>query len=162
MLAQDQHGISAAPLQTLVGGWSGAMVFLVSVTHQTSGRVEHLILKLDRKSKTARTDETSRHVTVQSKSPADFANEHLASLAFERESLATPVALRMLRVGERTGNMGEMMDRAATFHDEEMARWADWATRLIGPVLMLLMGVMIGGIVVLMYLPIFQLTESVR
>jgi general secretion pathway protein F len=85
-----------------------------------------------------------------------------ASLAFERESLATPVALRMLRVGERTGNMGEMMDRAATFHDEEMARWADWATRLIGPVLMLLMGVMIGGIVVLMYLPIFQLTESVR
>lgn len=84
------------------------------------------------------------------------------SLAFESEVLVTPVSLRMLRVGERAGNMGEMMERAATFHDEEMARWADWATRLIGPVLMLLMGIMIGGIVVLMYLPIFQLTESVR
>src|SRR5215813_1901139 len=51
LLAQDQHQISVAPLQTLVGGWSGAMVFLVSVTPLASQRVEHLILKLDRKSK---------------------------------------------------------------------------------------------------------------
>lgn len=92
-LAQDQHQISAAPLQTLVGGWSGAMVFLVSVTHQTSGRVEHLILKLDRKSKTAKTDETSRHNTVQSKSPADFVNEHLAALAFERVEADGAIAI---------------------------------------------------------------------
>jgi general secretion pathway protein F len=84
------------------------------------------------------------------------------SVAFDAEGLVTPVSLRMLRVGERTGDMGEMMDRAATFHDEEMARWADWATRLIGPTLMLLMGLMIGGIVVLMYLPLFQLSESLR
>jgi len=84
------------------------------------------------------------------------------SVAFDAEALVTPVSLRMLRVGERTGNMGEMMDRAATFHDEEMARWADWATRLIGPALMLLMGLMIGGIVVLMYLPLFQLSDSLR
>lgn len=93
MLAQDQHQISAAPLQTLVGGWSGAMVFLVSVTHQDSGRVEHLILKLDRKSKTAKTDETSRHAAVQSKSPADFANEHLAALAFERVEADGAIAI---------------------------------------------------------------------
>jgi general secretion pathway protein F len=64
-------------------------------------------------------------------------------------------------VGERAGNMGEMMERAAAFHDEEMARWAEWATRLFGPLLMLLMGLVIGAIVVLMYLPIFQLAESI-
>ncbi len=87
---------------------------------------------------------------------------HALSRAFESRGLATAVALRMLRVGERAGNMGEMMDRAAAFHDEEMARWAEWATRLIGPVLMLLMGLVIGGIVVLMYLPIFQLAETVQ
>jgi general secretion pathway protein F len=84
------------------------------------------------------------------------------SRAFETHGLATPVALRMLRVGERAGNMGEMLDRAAAFHDEEMGRWAEWATRLIGPVLMLVMGLVIGGIVVLMYLPIFQLAESIQ
>lgn len=83
------------------------------------------------------------------------------SQAFEADGLATAVALRMLRVGERAGNMGEMMERAAAFHDEEMARWAEWATRLFGPLLMLLMGLVIGAIVVLMYLPIFQLAESI-
>lgn len=84
------------------------------------------------------------------------------SQAFGASNLTTPVALRMLRVGERTGNMGDMMERAAAFHDEEMARWAEWATKLIGPVLMLLMGLVIGGIVILMYLPIFQLAESIQ
>ena len=65
LLAQEQHQIRVAPLQTLVGGWSGAMVFLVSVTYQTPQRVEHLILKLDRKSPKARSDELSRHVTAR-------------------------------------------------------------------------------------------------
>lgn len=84
------------------------------------------------------------------------------SHAFEAQGLSTAVSLRMLRVGERTGNMGEMMERAAAFHDEELARWAEWATRLLGPALMLIMGLVIGAIVVLMYLPIFQLAESVQ
>jgi general secretion pathway protein F len=84
------------------------------------------------------------------------------SAAFEQEGLGTPVSVRMLRVGEHAGNMGEMLERAAGFHDEEMARWADRVTRLFGPVLMLLMGLVIGVIVVFMYLPIFQLAESIR
>ncbi len=86
---------------------------------------------------------------------------HSISHAFEAAGLTTAVAVRMLRVGERAGNMGDMMERVAAFHDEEMARWAEWATRLIGPVMMLLMGLLIGGIVILMYLPIFQLADSV-
>ncbi len=84
------------------------------------------------------------------------------SLAFASSGLTTPVALRMMRVGERAGNMGEMLERVAAFHDEEIARRADWLTRLLGPVLMLIMGLLIGAIVVLMYLPIFQLAESIR
>lgn len=87
---------------------------------------------------------------------------HTMSYAFETGGLTTAVALRMLRVGERAGNMGEMLERAAAFHDEEMSRWAEWATRLVGPLLMLLMGLVIGGIVILMYLPIFQLAESIQ
>ncbi|MBL8470174.1 MAG: type II secretion system F family protein [Rhodocyclaceae bacterium] len=82
--------------------------------------------------------------------------------ALARYQLGTPVALRMLRVGERAGNLGEMLERAADFHDEEIARNVDWLTRLVGPLLMLAMGVAIGLVVVLMYLPIFQLAESLQ
>ena len=82
--------------------------------------------------------------------------------SFEVSGLTTAVSLRMLRVGERAGNMGEMMERAAAFHDDEMARWAEWLTRLLGPLLMLGMGLVIGTVVVLMYMPIFQLAESVK
>jgi general secretion pathway protein F len=83
------------------------------------------------------------------------------SQAMERHGLTTPVALRLLRVGEQTGNMGEMMERIAAFHDEETARWTEMTVRLFGPLLMLLIGLLIGAIVVLLYLPIFQLAESI-
>lgn len=82
------------------------------------------------------------------------------SEAMESHGLTTPVAVRLLRVGERTGNLGEMMERIAAFHDEETARWSETVTRLFGPLLMLAIGLMIGTIVVLLYLPIFQLAEN--
>jgi general secretion pathway protein F len=82
--------------------------------------------------------------------------------AMERHGLTTPVAARMLRVGERSGNMGEMMERIAAFCDEELARWVAIVTRLIEPVLMTVIGLVIGVIVVLMYFPIFQLAGSIR
>ena len=84
------------------------------------------------------------------------------SLALDRHSLTTPVAQRMLRVGEQTGNMGEMMERIAAFHDEETARWTELTVRLVGPLLMLFLGVVIGLIVILLYLPIFQLAENIQ
>ena len=82
--------------------------------------------------------------------------------AMERNGLTTPVAARMLRVGERSGNMGEMMERIADFCDEELARWVAVMTRLIEPVLMIVIGLVIGVIVVLMYVPIFQLAGSIQ
>jgi general secretion pathway protein F len=84
------------------------------------------------------------------------------SQAMESAGLVTPVALRLLRVGERTGQMGEMMERIAEFHDEEMARWVETFTRTFEPLLMAVIGVVIGGVVVLMYLPIFELAGSLQ
>jgi general secretion pathway protein F len=84
------------------------------------------------------------------------------SEALHEQALATPVALRMLRVGESSGSVPAMLERAAAFHDEEIARLADIVTRAVNPVLMLVMGVLIGGIVVLMYMPIFSLMEQVQ
>lgn len=84
------------------------------------------------------------------------------SAAMEANGLTTQVALRMLRVGERTGQMGEMMERIAAFYDEEMARWVDWFTKLFEPLLMAVIGVVIGALVVLMYMPIFELAGSIQ
>lgn len=83
------------------------------------------------------------------------------SSAMEAQGLTTAVGNRMLRVGERTGLMGEMMERIGNFHDEEIARWVEWLTKLIEPVLMAVIGAVIGGIIILMYMPIFQLAGSV-
>ena len=82
--------------------------------------------------------------------------------SLEQQALTTPVSLRMIRVGEHSGELGPMLERAAAFYDEEIARFTDWVGRVISPVLMLIMGVLIGGIVVLMYLPIFQVAEQIQ
>ncbi len=84
------------------------------------------------------------------------------SVAMEAYGLTTPVSLRMLRVGERTGRMGEMMERIARFYDDEIARWVDWFVRLFEPMLMAVIGIVIGGIVVMMYFPIFELAGSIQ
>ena len=84
------------------------------------------------------------------------------SYAMETYGLTTPVALRLLRVGEHTGGMGEMTERIANFYDEEMARWVDWFTRLFEPLLMAFIGLVIGVIVILMYFPIFELAGSLQ
>lgn len=84
------------------------------------------------------------------------------SWAMESRGLTTPVALRMLRVGEKTGHMDQMMERIAAFYDEDMARWVDWFTRLFEPLLMAVIGLVIGGIVVLMYMPVFELAGSLQ
>lgn len=84
------------------------------------------------------------------------------SQSMDANGLTTPVALRMLAVGERSGNMGEMMEQAAAFHDEELARWVDWFTRLFEPLLMAAIGLVIGVIVILMYMPIFELAGNIQ
>jgi general secretion pathway protein F len=84
------------------------------------------------------------------------------SQSLEASGLTTPVALRMLGVGEKGGNMGEMMEQVAVFHDEELARWVDWFTRLFEPILMALIGLVIGAIVILMYMPIFELAGGLQ
>ena len=83
-LAEDQYKITIAPLQLLVGGWSGAFVYLVSISENETRRVEHCILKLDHKGGSARSDEVTRHTTVTEKSATDFAKKHIAELVFDR------------------------------------------------------------------------------
>ena len=93
---------------------------------------------------------------------ASIREGHALSRAMEQYGLTTPVALRMLRVGEHTGRMGEMMERIAAFYEEETARWVERFTKLFEPLLMVFIGLVIGVIVVLMYFPIFELAGSIQ
>jgi general secretion pathway protein F len=79
------------------------------------------------------------------------------SAAFETAGLTTPISLRMLRVGERTGEMGAMLIQSASFYDGEISRWIDRFTRTFEPLLMAAIGLVVGAIVVLLYMPIFDL-----
>jgi general secretion pathway protein F len=84
------------------------------------------------------------------------------SHAMEQTGLTSAVSARMLRVGERTGQMGEMMERIALFYDAEISQWIDWFVKLFEPLLMAFIGLVIGFIVVVMYFPIFELAGSIR
>jgi general secretion pathway protein F len=84
------------------------------------------------------------------------------SAALGAAGLATTVAARMMSVGERSGDMGQMLTQIARFHDDEVARYIDWFTRAFEPILMALLGLSIGLVVVLMYMPIFELAGSIK
>ncbi len=84
------------------------------------------------------------------------------SAALTGAGLASPVATRMLAVGERGGQLGEMLERIARFYDDETARFVDWFTRLLEPALMAILGLSVGAVVVLMYMPIFELAGAMQ
>ena len=84
------------------------------------------------------------------------------SAAFEANGLTTAVSLRLLRVAERTGQMGEMLERTASFHDEDISQAIEWFIRLFEPLLMIAIGIVIGIVVLLMYAPIFELAGSIQ
>ena len=79
------------------------------------------------------------------------------STAFEVSGLTTPISLRLLRVGERSGNLGRQLVQSASFYDGETSRWIDRFTRSVEPLLMAGIGVVVGLIVVMLYMPIFDL-----
>ncbi|MDB5870677.1 MAG: gspF [Ramlibacter sp.] len=84
----------------------------------------------------------------------------MVSNALSQVGLSDVVATSMLAVAERSGTLPEMLDRIADFYERSLQRNIDITSRLIEPLLMIVFGLLIGGIVVLMYLPIFDLASS--
>ncbi len=83
------------------------------------------------------------------------------STALANSGLSDVMATSMLNVAERTGALPEMLDRIADFYERTLQRNIDIVSRLIEPILMIIFGIIIGGIVILMYLPIFDLASSI-
>jgi general secretion pathway protein F len=84
------------------------------------------------------------------------------SAALAGAQLSDPVATSMLTVAERTGALADILERIAQFHDAHLQRSVNLTSRLFEPLLMILIGLVVGGIVVLMYLPIFDLASSLQ
>lgn len=83
------------------------------------------------------------------------------SEALAGSSMVPPIADSLLRVGERSGALAEMSDKLAGFLDADLDRQVETFSRLFEPLLMTVIGIVVGAIVVLMYTPIFDLVGNV-
>jgi type IV pilus assembly protein PilC len=70
--------------------------------------------------------------------------------------------LSMIAVGERTGGLDEMLSKIADFYDEEVDAAVSGLLSLMEPVMIVFLGVVVGGMVVAMYLPIFDMINAVQ
>ncbi len=71
------------------------------------------------------------------------------------------MAVQMVAIGEEAGSLDEMLDKVATFYEDEVDNAVDSLTSLMEPLIMAVLGVLVGGLVIAMYLPIFQLGNVV-
>jgi type IV pilus assembly protein PilC len=84
------------------------------------------------------------------------------STALSRHPIFPTMIIRMVTAGEATGKIDNMLERIADFLDEEIETTLSGLTALIEPILIVFLGVVVGGMVICMFLPIFKLPEIVN
>ena len=100
---------------------------------------------------------------AQASEVAQAVHDGLApAAAYARAGMVTPVAEQLLLAGERTGDLGSVLTRIAQYHEADVSRTLERTMRALEPVVMVCVGVGVGLIVVLMYLPIFELAAAIR
>jgi type IV pilus assembly protein PilC len=82
--------------------------------------------------------------------------------ALKAENLMPDTALKMVEVGEASGKLDGMLAEVAQFYEETLDHRLARVMALIEPLLMLLMGILVGGTIVAMYLPIFNMAEVIK
>jgi general secretion pathway protein F len=87
---------------------------------------------------------------------------HSPAQGYRRGDMTTPVAEQLLQAGERTGDLGNVLTRIAQFHEAEVTRSLERGMKILEPVVMTLIGLGVGTVVVLMYLPIFELAAAIQ
>jgi len=84
------------------------------------------------------------------------------SVAIGKHPIFPSMIVRMMTAGEQTGKIDAMLERVADFLDEEIETTLAGLTSLIEPLLIVFLGVVVGGIVICMFLPIFKMTEIIN
>lgn len=72
------------------------------------------------------------------------------------------MVVQMIGVGEQTGAMDQMLNKIADFYEEEVDAAVTAMTSLIEPIMMAFLGVVVGGLIIAMYLPIFKLAGNIN
>ena len=76
--------------------------------------------------------------------------------------MATPIAEQLMVAGERIGDLGSVLTRIAQFHESDVSRALERTMRALEPIVMVAIGLGVGVVVVLMYLPIFELASAIQ
>lgn len=87
---------------------------------------------------------------------------HNISNALYKAELNTAVSSRLLAAGDQNGEISAMLRQSADFHDLDLSQFIERFSRLLEPVLMLAIGIFIGLIVVLLYMPIFEMASGIQ
>ena len=84
------------------------------------------------------------------------------SKRLEMHPVFPPMVVQMMAVGEETGALDEMLDKIADFYDQEVEATVNALTSLIEPILIVVMGVVIGGMIIALYLPMFDVIKLIK
>jgi type IV pilus assembly protein PilC len=84
------------------------------------------------------------------------------SKRLEDHEVFPPMVVQMMAVGEETGALDEMLDKIADFYDQEVSATVDALTSLIEPMLICLMGIIVGGMIISLYLPMFNIIKLIK
>lgn len=84
------------------------------------------------------------------------------SKKLEDHPVFPPMVVQMIAVGEETGALDEMLDKIADFYDQEVEATVDALTSLIEPLLIVVMGVCVGGMIISLYLPMFNIIKLIK
>jgi type IV pilus assembly protein PilC len=80
----------------------------------------------------------------------------------QKSAVFPPMVISMIAVGEQTGGLDEMLSKIADFYDEEVDAAVSGLLSLLEPIMIVFLGVVVGGMVVAMYLPIFDMINAVQ
>jgi type IV pilus assembly protein PilC len=95
-------------------------------------------------------------------SRSSIAGGDTISAPLARSNVFPPMVISMISVGEQTGGLDEMLAKIADFYDEEVDAAVSGLLALLEPVMIVFLGVVVGGMVVAMYLPIFDMVNAVQ
>ena len=96
------------------------------------------------------------------KSRASIAGGETIAEPLKRSTVFPPMVVQMINVGEQTGGLDDMLSKIADFYDEEVDASVGALTSIIEPVMIVFLGAIVGGMVVAMYLPIFDIIKTVE
>jgi type IV pilus assembly protein PilC len=91
----------------------------------------------------------------------DVATGQSLQLAMKQRNLFPNMVVQMVAIGEESGSLDDMLNKVADFYEEQVDNAVDAMSSLMEPLIMVVLGTLVGGLVVAMYLPIFKMGSAV-